>query len=119
MPTITSFLSSPTAAEVGPPTEREEYIFFRNPKLDEERDTLDEYTNPSSYVDVLDTYPNVRLCLAHFGGDEEWKKYKRDVDRGTATISSILNLNYFRTEEFKKLKWVRQIVEMLQSGVFF
>ena len=34
-----------------------------------------DYTNPANYRKVLDKYPDMRLCLAHCGGDEEWKKY--------------------------------------------
>jgi predicted TIM-barrel fold metal-dependent hydrolase len=45
---------------------------------------LDWYTAPDSYLPLLKDFPNLRICLAHWGGDEEWTRYvgaQRDADR--------------------------------------
>ena len=35
----------------------------------------DIYTDPSNYVPVLEKHKDLRICLAHFGGGDEWDKY--------------------------------------------
>jgi len=30
---------------------------------------------PANYVPVMDAFPELRICLAHFGGDGEWRRY--------------------------------------------
>ena len=36
---------------------------------------LTVFTDPASYVPILETYPALRICLAHFGGAGDWGKY--------------------------------------------
>lgn len=31
--------------------------------------------DPTNWTDVLDRFPGLRLCLAHYGGGEEWHRY--------------------------------------------
>ncbi len=38
----------------------------------------DHYTDPRNYKYVLEEFPELKICLAHYGGVEEWKKYLRD-----------------------------------------
>jgi predicted TIM-barrel fold metal-dependent hydrolase len=33
------------------------------------------YTRPENYIPVLEEFPGLKICLAHFGGDEEWLRY--------------------------------------------
>ena len=35
----------------------------------------DRFTAPRSYLPILRRHPNLRLCLAHFGGQYDWKSY--------------------------------------------
>ncbi|MFQ6112945.1 MAG: amidohydrolase family protein [bacterium] len=35
----------------------------------------DIYTDPENYEYVLEKYPGLKICLAHFGGGSEWEKY--------------------------------------------
>jgi predicted TIM-barrel fold metal-dependent hydrolase len=37
--------------------------------------------DPAKFVPVLDAHPKLKLCLAHFGGDEEWAKYRKESSR--------------------------------------
>ena len=38
----------------------------------------DVFSDPVNYEDVLKDRPKLKLCLAHFGGIEEWNAYLRD-----------------------------------------
>lgn len=33
------------------------------------------YAHPNNYPAVMDKYPELRICLAHFGGNNEWQKH--------------------------------------------
>lgn len=35
----------------------------------------DLYTEPAAYLPVLRAFPEMRLCLAHFGGQTDWRAY--------------------------------------------
>jgi uncharacterized protein len=37
----------------------------------------DIYTDPANYEPIAAKYPQLKICLAHFGGGDEWAKYKR------------------------------------------
>ncbi len=60
------------------------------------------YTMPSSYLPVLKEFPTLKLCLAHFGGAEEWA---RQLDPKRA-----------EKENFPEGPWVKTIYEMIASG---
>ena len=38
----------------------------------------DKVTEPKAYARVLTEFPDLRLCLAHFGGDKDWISLLRD-----------------------------------------
>ena len=41
------------------------------------------FSNPENYIPILEKYPKLKLCLAHFGGgDELLKKQSKVVDKG-------------------------------------
>jgi len=35
----------------------------------------DIYTDPANYDPIASKFPELKICLAHFGGDREWDKY--------------------------------------------
>jgi predicted TIM-barrel fold metal-dependent hydrolase len=39
-----------------------------------------EYVSPFAWEKVLHDFPDLRLCLAHFGGEESWGEQKQDKD---------------------------------------
>ena len=60
------------------------------------------YNHPRNYEIVLDKYPNLHLCLAHFGGGAEWRKHigrKKPVKPANRA-------------------WVRWITDMIKSGKY-
>jgi len=38
----------------------------------------DIYSDPDRYIALLDKYPRLKICFAHFGGANEWDKYMKD-----------------------------------------
>jgi uncharacterized protein len=38
----------------------------------------DAYTHPENYIPVLEKFPGLKICLGHFGGNEEWHPYMDD-----------------------------------------
>ena len=59
----------------------------------------DRYTDPRAYLPVLQKFPDLRICLAHFGGQHDWKSY---VEAGP---------DYRRDQN-----WQVQIRDMIGSG---
>jgi predicted TIM-barrel fold metal-dependent hydrolase len=59
-------------------------------------------TDPDQYKVVLRDFPELRLCLAHFGGDMEWKRYRDDPWDETSTEAD--------------KSWLGKIFDMVKSG---
>jgi predicted TIM-barrel fold metal-dependent hydrolase len=55
---------------------------------------IDEFVSPGAWKKVLQEYPTLRLCLAHFGGAEDMKDHHTTLEQ----------------------TWCGQIVEMIKSG---
>ncbi len=36
------------------------------------------YTEPAAFIPVMSEFPDLRVCLAHFGGPEDWRRYVED-----------------------------------------
>ena len=63
----------------------------------------DAVTEPRAWRGVLEQFPDLRVCLAHFGGDTDWRDYIKtgfDPER----------------PEQKHNNWVWQICDMITSG---
>jgi predicted TIM-barrel fold metal-dependent hydrolase len=43
---------------------------------------VDNFTHPDNFRVVLDRYPNLKICFAHFGGLDEMEKYLQADTRG-------------------------------------
>ena len=65
------------------------------------KEECDAVTAPHAYKDILTEFPNLKLCLAHFGGDRAWKQYRKNLRRGHGPQT-----------------WVDDIVGMIRSGDF-
>lgn len=63
----------------------------------------DAVTEPAAYIPVLQAFPDLRLCLAHFGGDADWISHLRDGRDPDDPDAS-------------KKNWVSCIAEMIASG---
>lgn len=60
------------------------------------------FAHPKNYIPILKAFPDLRLCLAHFGGAEEWGKHLKSRRETTGP---------YRT-------WVRWISDMISSGEY-
>lgn len=58
--------------------------------------------NPSNYKKVLDAHPKLKLCLAHFGGTEEWQKHLAGRMESSGEDEA----------------WVKTIYDMIASGKY-
>jgi len=34
-----------------------------------------QFTHPRNYIPILEKYPNINICLAHWGSEKSWKEY--------------------------------------------
>ena len=65
------------------------------------KDLTDYFTDPFNYKKVFKKFPNLKICLAHFGGDEEWEKYLDDP---------------WNPNSLKEMSWLSKIKDMIKSG---
>jgi uncharacterized protein len=66
------------------------------------------YSRPKSYKCILEQkeYRNLKICLAHFGGAEEWAKQ----------LNRELRIQKDKEEENPEEPWVKTIYDMIASG---
>lgn len=57
---------------------------------------------PSNYKAVLEAFPELRLCLAHFGGNDEWDDFVAGIDP--------------LDPQARGQNWVTSIRDMIRSG---
>ena len=50
------------------------------------------FAHPNNYIDLLNDYPNLNFCLAHFGGAEEWERHLTGTSPRTGGDASWLTL---------------------------
>lgn len=66
-----------------------------------DRATTEGFADPETYWPVLRKFPELRLCLAHFGGDRAWDEY------------------FHRSwQEGKEASWLAKIIDALRGGEF-
>lgn len=92
----------------GKPTERMRTDPDGGPPLTGDRfGLLTLFTDPAAYVPILNAHPNLRLCLAHFGGAGDWNAYLTRPwnpaagDAGKSWLAKILDL--IRSGEYPNL----------------
>ncbi len=78
--------------------------FYKSFDKMEPKDICDAFLDPVNYYDVLDKFPNLKLCFAHYGGDTEIVKYlKSSGDASQGDISTGYNNDtswYFIIKDF-------------------
>ena len=65
--------------------------------------TADDYTEPDAFLPILEDFPNLRICLAHFGGQRDWQAYANPDDSDLPKGS---------------VNWQRRIRELIGSGQY-
>jgi len=69
------------------------------------------FCSPEHYKSVLTSYPGLRLCLGHFGGERAWSSYLKKP-----LLKDRLNRNdpnFSGTEN-----WLHQIIDLIRSGSY-
>jgi predicted TIM-barrel fold metal-dependent hydrolase len=62
------------------------------------------FTDPDSYVPILERHRGLKVCLGHFGGEAEWEKYLRQP---------------WQPETANGHKsWLAKIVDLIRSGKY-
>ena len=60
-------------------------------------------------------YPKLKICLAHFGGDNEWKKYLKDSEPSSKNNEE----SWFDDEKpwsEDKRSWLKIIMDLMRSN---
>jgi len=70
-------------------------------KFDLKLKQREEMSHPHNYMKILKTFPNLRLCLAHYGDASNWERHLKAL-----------------SEEEKPQTWVKCISDMISSGEF-
>lgn len=76
------------------------------------RTRVEALTDPDVYREVCRKFPDLKICLAHFGGDDDWEKYfKEPGSREKVDIDA-------STSERSKMNWLSKIVQMIEHDEF-
>lgn len=74
-------------------------------RLDLNREQLlTRFTDPDSYVPILEASPTLKICLAHFGGAGDWKSY--------------LERPWSPDSDPEKKSWLGKILDLLRFGEY-
>ena len=73
------------------------------------KEDVERTTAPHKYRRVLSEFPGMRLCLAHYGGSDDWDSY---LKKGWLDDNKSLDDD----KRFKKMDWLSQISTMIRSG---
>ena len=68
------------------------------------------FSNPANYEEILKKFPKLKICLAHFGGGEEWDKYLENR-WPPAEVQRKLDGKDVR----RPISWITTIVELMES----
>ncbi|SMF42746.1 amidohydrolase family protein [Desulfovibrio gilichinskyi] len=66
------------------------------------KEECSNYANPDHYKSILKKYKDLKICLAHFGGEAAWKDYLENP-----SLTSSANTN-----------WMAKIMAMIGSGEY-
>lgn len=67
-------------------------------------DPIARLADPDNYQEILRRHPDLKLCLAHFGGDEEWRRY--------------LTEPWLSGTSAAPRSWLAKIADMIRSEAF-
>lgn len=74
----------------------------RNKKLSAE--DAAHLADPDDYIEILEKFPRLRICLGHCGGDADWQRY--------------LNDPWDETSPHINKSWLAKIMEFIRSGKY-
>ena len=80
------------------------------------KDFTDHFSDPENYKYVLEDFPQLKLCLAHYGGAGEWQSWLRDPWTGTGRkswLSVVSDLIRSHTNVFADLAYTAYDTRLL------
>jgi predicted TIM-barrel fold metal-dependent hydrolase len=92
-PASVQFRGTPTAAMQTNPETGQPYNLSRY-------ELLETFTDPDAYRPIMSAHPELRICLAHFGGAGDWDSY----------------LNHPWDGDVDNMSWLAKILDMIRSG---
>ena len=71
-------------------------------------ETAARFADPDAFLPVLDRFPELRVCLAHFGGPDDWKLYFSDPDsREPRSVGH---------PDRVRMNWLSKLLGLIKSG---
>ena len=68
------------------------------------RELCSYFTHPDNYRSICETYPNLKICLAHFGRENEWDKIIRRMMKIYPNLYADISYSLYNTEHWGYLK---------------
>lgn len=62
------------------------------------------FSDPDNYLEILDRFPNLKICMGHSGGDQDWNKY--------------LDQPWDGTEPRSNMSWLSKILDIMRTGKY-
>ncbi|MGR3320209.1 MAG: amidohydrolase family protein [Candidatus Anammoxibacter sp.] len=75
---------------------------IRHKKL-QKKDTI-KFADPDNYKRIMEKYKNLRFCMGHFGGGQDWEKYLLEP--------------WDESSNEESRSWLSKILDMIRSGKF-
>jgi predicted TIM-barrel fold metal-dependent hydrolase len=103
---VLTHCSRPSSVQYrGEPTEQMRIDPVSGQRLELGRfELLTRFTDPDAYVPILDRRPNLKLCLAHWGGAGDWEAFLDDPWDARAPTG--------------EKSWLAKVTEMITSGKY-
>lgn len=72
------------------------------------------FSDPDRWLPVLERFPNLRLNLAHFGGDEEWKRFS--AQESDTWVHRIVSMMETHAQVYADVSFLLHLTEKRHSG---
>ncbi|MDK1028838.1 MAG: amidohydrolase family protein [Anaerolineae bacterium] len=86
-------------------------------KARSKRKFTDYFTHPANYYWVLDKFPNLKICFAHFGGAPEWDKFL-DVSWPLRKQLPKENIKEERFVSRQDVSWLAVIIDLIRTPLY-
>jgi len=63
-----------------------------------------KFSDPDNYREIMDRFPNLKICMGHAGGDQDWQQYLDQPWDGSAPKS--------------EMSWLSKILDIICSGQY-
>jgi len=71
---------------------------------DMSKETTTGFADPTNYLSIMDKFPNLKICLGHFGGRDEWEKHRTEP--------------WLPGESTSDKSWLGKITDVMKTGKY-